>query len=347
MKIIHNLTNFFNEKTCQAYIHQLRWQDRPLQCPRCQSQKVSSWGVYHRKKGLWRYMCRECHRTFNDLTHTIFDKSHLPLACWILAAFLMALGSSSRRIGKEISTTIKTAYHKAWSLRNLGLSYEVETVLQGIVEADEIYQTAGQKGQAPIVGGKKFLESESESESESERGPRKRGRKNPPGRGHYDKDTPAIITFFARKGKAVFKVVRDFTFDTVQRVALQAVKVGSTVFTDSAKSYRILSQIGFLHDFVNHSIGEYVREDVHENGAEGLFSLLKPYLWVFRGVSKENLPAYCGFFQFLLNHRHLTAFKKAELLLYAGLDPKVAFAARKGKFAQRFNHSLLLHPLIN
>jgi hypothetical protein len=28
-----------------------------------------------------------------------------------------------------------------------------------------------------------------------------------------------------------------------------------------------------------------------------LFSLLKPYLRVFRGVSKTNLPGYVGFFQ--------------------------------------------------
>ena len=43
--------------------------------------------------------------------------------------------------------------------------------------------------------------------------------------------------------------------------------------------------------------------EVHENRAECLFSLLKPYLRVFRGVSKFNLPGYVGFFQFLRNFR--------------------------------------------
>jgi hypothetical protein len=38
---------------------------------------------------------------------------------------------------------------------------------------------------------------------------------------------------------------------------------------------------------------------MHENRAECLFSLLKPYLRVFRGLSKTNLPGYVGFFQFL------------------------------------------------
>ena len=55
---------------------------------------------------------------------------------------------------------------------------------------------------------------------------------------------------------------------------------------------------------------EYARGDVHENRAECLFSLLKPYLRVFRGLSKYNLPGYVGFFQFLRNFRQLTALSR-------------------------------------
>ena len=62
---------------------------------------------------------------------------------------------------------------------------------------------------------------------------------------------------------------------------------------------------------------EYARGDVHEHRAECLFSLLKPYLRVFRGISKINLPGYVGFFQFLRNFHQLTAFEQGEMLLYA------------------------------
>ena len=48
---------------------------------------------------------------------------------------------------------------------------------------------------------------------------------------------------------------------------------------------------GYVHAFVNHTQKEYARGDVHENRAECLFSLLKPYLRVFRGLSKCNLLA--------------------------------------------------------
>jgi len=47
--------------------------------------------------------------------------------------------------------------------------------------------------------------------------------------------------------------------------------------------------------------------------------LLKPYLRVFRGFSKTNLPGYLGFFQFLRNFRQQNACEQAELILYAAL----------------------------
>jgi hypothetical protein len=42
---------------------------------------------------------------------------------------------------------------------------------------------------------------------------------------------------------------------------------------------------------------------------------LLPWLATFRGVNQGNLPAYATFFQFLFNHRHLTAFGRSQLVL--------------------------------
>jgi len=193
--------------------------------------------------------------------------------------------------------------------------------LEGTVEADDLYHTAGQKGQAQ-GGGKKAL------------GRRARGRrkKREPGRGHYDKDRPAIIAWVSRQGAVVIQATRDFTVQTVQKAADLAVQAGSRLYTDSASSYRALK--GFLHAFVNHTQKEYARGDVHENRAECLFSLLKPYLRVFGGISKLNLPGYLAFFQFLRNFRSQNAFEQAALILQAALDPSVATKARKGEFVR-------------
>src|SRR5262249_13597162 len=132
---------------------------------------------------------------------------------------------------------------------------------------------------------------------------------------------------------------------TVQKAANLAVQAGSRLYTDSASSYRAVK--GYVHAYVNHTQKEYARGDVHENRAECLFSLLKPYLRVFRGISKENLPGYVGFFQFLRNFRQLNAFEQAEMILYAALDPTVASRAKKGEFVTCLDHFELLQSPIN
>jgi hypothetical protein len=104
----------------------------------------------------------------------------------------------------------------------------------------------------------------------------------------------------------------------------------------STSSYRALQ--GYVHEFVNHTQKEYVRGEVHENRAECLFSLLKPYLQVFRGISKCNLPGYVGFFQFLWNFYQQNAFEQAEMILLAALDPAIASRARRGEFVICLDH---------
>jgi len=113
------------------------------------------------------------------------------------------------------------------------------------------------------------------------------------GGGHDAKDRPAIIAWVSRQGAVIIHATKDFTVNTVQKAADLAVHASSRLYTDSASSYRAVK--GYVHAFVNHTQKEYARGDVHENRAACLFSLLKPYLRVFRGVSKGNLAGYVGF----------------------------------------------------
>jgi transposase-like protein len=126
MPVLRYVHQLFNVDQCQAYIHALRWKERPLQCPRCQSHNVGPWGTYHYQPGLRRYRCKEkaCKRTFNDLTGTLLDGSKRSLAHWILATFLLCLACSSRRIARELGVHIRTGYRWCWWLRNAALSYD-------------------------------------------------------------------------------------------------------------------------------------------------------------------------------------------------------------------------------
>jgi transposase-like protein len=148
MPVLSHLHHLFNAEQCQTYIHTLRWKDRPLQCPRCQSHHIGRWGMYHHRPGCKRYWCHSCKRTFTDLTGTLLHQSQRPLASWILATFLLCLACSSRRIAREVGVHIRTSYRWCWWLRNAALSYEMERQLEGTVEADDLYHTAGNKGQA-------------------------------------------------------------------------------------------------------------------------------------------------------------------------------------------------------
>src|SRR5262249_38385519 len=153
---------------------------------------------------------------------------------------------SSRRIARELGVHIRTSYRWCWWLRNAALSYEMERQLAGTVEADDLYHTAGQKGQA-TQGGKKHLG----------RRPRGRRKKREPRRGHYRKDRPAIIAWVSRQGMVVMQATKDFTVKTVQKAADLAVQAGSRLYTDSASSYRAVK--GYLHEYVNHTQKEYAR----------------------------------------------------------------------------------------
>jgi transposase len=55
--------------------------------------------------------------------------------------------------------------------------------------------------------------------------------------------------------------------------------------------------MGYGHDYVNHSLREYARGDVHINNCENRASILRRWLSVHRGVSKDNLDTYLSLFQ--------------------------------------------------
>jgi hypothetical protein len=220
---------------------------------------------------------------------------------------------------------IRTGDRWCWWLRNAALSYEIDRQLAGTVKADALYHTAGNKGQA-TQDRKKALG----------RRPWGRRKKREPGRGHYDTDRPAIMAWVSRQGEVVIQATKDFTVKTVQKAADIAVRPGSRLYTDSASSYRAMQD--YVHAFVKHTQKEYARGDVHENRAECLFALLKPYRRVFRGVNKSNLAWYVGFFQFLRNLRQRHAFEQGELILQAAFGPTRASRTKKGEFFTCFDY---------
>jgi transposase-like protein len=109
MPVLSYLHPLFHVDQCQASSHTRRWKDRPLQCPRCQSQDVDPWGTYHDRPGCKRYWGNGCRRTVNDLTATLLHQSQRSLPSWILATFLLCLACSSRRLARELGVHGRTS----------------------------------------------------------------------------------------------------------------------------------------------------------------------------------------------------------------------------------------------
>jgi transposase len=169
--------------------------------------------------------------------------------------------------------------------------------LSGEVEADEVYVVAGYKGPPEIV-------------AESGREGRRRRLKGKRGRGTLADEKPPILGLLQRDGEVVIRMLPNVQQVTIQPVLTQVIQPGSLLYTDEYDIYTRHEEWGYQHKTVNHSAGEYARDEdgdgfheVHVNTLEGFWSLLQSWLRPHRGISQEKLPLYLGFFEFVHNAR--------------------------------------------
>ena len=176
-----------------------------------------------------------------------------------------------------------------------------------------MYLVAGHKGHPQAVAAKK-------------RKGRRNRLKGSRGRGTLEKEKPPILGLIQRNGEVVLKMLANVQQATIKPVIQEVVAMGSKVFTDEYAIYNRLTAWGYNHQTVNHSRGEYARDEdgdgfheVHTNTIEGLWSLLRSWLRPHRGISQEKLPIYLGFFEFVHNSR-----KRGQALLPSLIEILVA-----------------------
>lgn len=113
-----------------------------------------------------------------------------------------------------------------------------------------------------------------------------------------------------RGGEVCVKMLNNVKQKTIKPIIEKFVVSDSLIYTDEYSIYSRLEEWGYDHKTVNHSIGEYARDEdgdgfheVHVNTMEGFWSLLRSWLRPHRGISQEKLPWYLGFFEFVHNVR--------------------------------------------
>ena len=97
---------------------------------------------------------------------------------------------------------------------------------------------------------------------------------------------------------------------TIKPIITAASAPGILVHTDGYSIHARLPAWGYGHKKVCYAGGEHARDGeedgfcwVHVNTMEGFWSLLRSWLCLHRGISRDMLPDCLGFFQFVHNAR--------------------------------------------
>ena len=260
------LAMFPDNETAEAWFIQQRWPEGVC-CPECGSLNVQT-GCKHK---TMPFRCKEkvCGRKFSTKTGSVMEGSKLGYQDWIIAMFLVSTnlkGVSSMKLHRDLGVTQKTAWFLSMRIRKaLSRDNDAGTLFSGPVEVDETY-----------MGGKRRNMSNAK-------------RKGLTGRGAVGKTAVVGIKDRA-SNKIAAKVVTSTDKETLQGFVKDNVEPGATVYTDDVSAY---DSLPFDHASVKHSLSEYVKGDVHTNGIESVWSMLKrAHKGTFHKLSPKHLDRY-------------------------------------------------------
>ncbi len=269
-------------------------------CPHCHGQHVVRNGM---ARGLQRYKCRGCGRTFNALTDTPLARLRYRQR-WLGQTQALIDGLSITQAAQQLNVARSTAFR--WRHRFLALPHHVKAGhVSGIVEADEtcwLKSCKGQRGelrkqarQARARGGRAAIRGMS-----------------------VEQDIVLVVR--DRSGACTDQIV--LALDTAHLAAvLQPVLAADAVLcTDGSAALAAAARhLGVEHHAINASAGQHALGAWHINNVNGHHSRLKNWLRRFNGVASSYLHHYLGWFRALERFRPTALTPQAMLALAIGI----------------------------
>jgi len=262
----------------------LRWPGGKVLCPRCNGAKHS----FIKTRKIW--FCYDCKKQFTVKVGSIFEDSPLGLDKWMTAVWLIANcknGISSYELGKALGIRQNSAWFMLHRIREA-------------MKGGKMFKLGGGEDNGPVEVDEAFIGPNPQKMHRARRLKVKAGQNGMVGKtivmGMLDRDSRQVRA----------QVVPNVRRETLQNAILNEIEGGAKVYTDNAYGYDNLQYLGaqdYIHETVNH-IDEYVRGEVHTNGIENFWSLLKRTLrGTYVAVEPYHLDAYVTEQVFRFNNR--------------------------------------------
>lgn len=276
--LIEAVKYFADRETCEQYMREIRWAGGKPVCPVCGSDRIGEISTRHMMR------CKDCRKQFSHKVGTIFEDSPLGLDKWFVAVWAIANcknGISSHELARAIGVTQRTAWFMLHRIRR-AMECDSFDGFDGTTESDTTYiggaaanmhdrrrerviQGRGAVGKVPVHG---ILQRGSDSQ-------------------------PSQVTAIVLGADDAASLVGDIR---------RKVRRGAAVYTDEARAYYDLANT-HAHSAIDHSVG-YVMGNVHTNGIENFWSLLKRTLGgTYVAVAPFHLFRYVSEQVFRFNSR--------------------------------------------